>query len=160
MPGAVLDRISYFDDIAQDYESVRGTEIWPSLLHTIRSVASNAQRVFEVATSASLASPGNFESGCKSTVFQGSPLPGSVTDGRRPMPADPAGLPVTLRAPRPGRSGGMKCLIIAAGAGSRLGQNGSCKPLTPILGVPLIERVIRSALGFWCRQTRELAIMG
>ena len=142
----VADQISYFDDIAEDYERVRGTEIWPSLLHTIRSVASNAQRVFEVATSASLASPGNFESGCKSTVFQGSPLPGSVTDGRRPMPADPAGLPVTLRAPRPGRSGGMKCLIIAAGAGSRLGQNGSCKPLTPILGVPLIERVIRSAL--------------
>ena len=40
----------------------------------------------------------------------------------------------------------MKCLIIAAGKGSRLRPNGSCKPLTPILGVPLIERVIRSAL--------------
>ncbi len=40
----------------------------------------------------------------------------------------------------------MKCLIIAAGKGSRLRQNGTCKPLTPILGIPLIERVIRSAL--------------
>jgi len=40
---------------------------------------------------------------------------------------------------------GMKCLIIAAGKGSRLRQRGDSKPLTPILGVPLIERVIRSA---------------
>ena len=142
----VADQVSCFDDIAENYERVRGTRVWPSLLHTIRSVASNARRVFEVATSASLASPGSFESGCKSTVFQGSPLPGSVTDDRRPMPTDSAGLLVTLRAPRPVRSGGVKCLIIAAGAGSRLGQNGSCKPLTPILGVPLIERIIRSAL--------------
>lgn len=39
----------------------------------------------------------------------------------------------------------MKCLIIAAGKGSRLRQKGDCKPLIPILGVPLIERVIRSA---------------
>ena len=39
----------------------------------------------------------------------------------------------------------MKCLIIAAGKGSRLRQRGDCKPLIPILGVPLIERVIRSA---------------
>ena len=39
----------------------------------------------------------------------------------------------------------MKCLIIAAGKGSRLQQRGDSKPLIPILGVPLIERVIRSA---------------
>ncbi|MCH8307972.1 MAG: NTP transferase domain-containing protein, partial [Proteobacteria bacterium] len=40
----------------------------------------------------------------------------------------------------------MKCLIIAAGKGSRLQQRGDSKPLVPILGVPLIERVIRSAM--------------
>jgi len=41
---------------------------------------------------------------------------------------------------------GMKCLIIAAGKGSRLQPRGESKPLIPILGIPLIERVIRSAL--------------
>lgn len=41
---------------------------------------------------------------------------------------------------------GMKCLIIAAGRGSRLQQRGVSKPLIPILGIPLIERVIRAAL--------------
>lgn len=40
----------------------------------------------------------------------------------------------------------MKCLIIAAGKGSRLQPKGDSKPLIPLLGVPLIERVIRSAL--------------
>ena len=40
----------------------------------------------------------------------------------------------------------MKCLIIAAGRGSRLRSKGESKPLTPILGVPLIERVIHSTL--------------
>jgi CDP-L-myo-inositol myo-inositolphosphotransferase len=40
----------------------------------------------------------------------------------------------------------MKCLIIAAGKGSRLQQRGDSKPLVPILGVPLIERVIRAAM--------------
>ena len=40
----------------------------------------------------------------------------------------------------------MKCLIIAAGKGSRLRQRGDCKPLVPILGLPLIERVIRAAI--------------
>ena len=40
----------------------------------------------------------------------------------------------------------MKCLIIAAGKGSRLRHKGNSKPLIPILGVPLIERVIRCAL--------------
>ena len=39
----------------------------------------------------------------------------------------------------------MKCVIIAAGKGSRLRRTGDSKPLIPILGVPLIERVIRSA---------------
>jgi len=40
----------------------------------------------------------------------------------------------------------MKCLIIAAGEGGRLRQKGESKPLIPILGVPLIERVTRSAI--------------
>jgi len=40
----------------------------------------------------------------------------------------------------------MKCLIIAAGKGSRLRQQGDSKPLIPILGLPLIERVIHSAI--------------
>jgi len=44
------------------------------------------------------------------------------------------------------RAKGMKCLIIAAGKGSRLQHLSDSKPLTPILGVPLIERVIRSAI--------------
>ncbi|MFQ5716908.1 MAG: NTP transferase domain-containing protein, partial [Nitrospinales bacterium] len=39
----------------------------------------------------------------------------------------------------------MKCLIIAAGRGSRLQMRGDSKPLIPIFGMPLIERVIRSA---------------
>ena len=40
----------------------------------------------------------------------------------------------------------MKCLIIAAGKGSRLSRKGNSKPLIPLLGIPLIERVIRSAI--------------
>jgi len=40
----------------------------------------------------------------------------------------------------------MKCLIIAAGKGSRLQQLGDSKPLIAVLGVPLIERAIRSAI--------------
>ncbi|MCH8028440.1 MAG: NTP transferase domain-containing protein [Candidatus Dadabacteria bacterium] len=40
----------------------------------------------------------------------------------------------------------IKCLIIAAGRGSRLQHRYDSKPLIPILGVPLIERVIRSAM--------------
>lgn len=39
----------------------------------------------------------------------------------------------------------MKCLIIAAGQGSRLRQRAESKPLAPILGVPLIERIIGCA---------------
>ena len=40
----------------------------------------------------------------------------------------------------------MKCLIIAAGQGTRLKSKGEIKPLVPLLGVPLIERIIRSAM--------------
>jgi len=39
----------------------------------------------------------------------------------------------------------MKCLIIAAGEGSRLSSRGDSKPLIPILELPLIERVILTA---------------
>jgi choline kinase len=39
----------------------------------------------------------------------------------------------------------MKCLIIAAGRGSRLSERGDSKPLIPLLGLPLIERVIVTA---------------
>ena len=40
----------------------------------------------------------------------------------------------------------MKCLIIAAGRGERLKQKGIPKPLVPILGIPLIARVIHTAV--------------
>ena len=40
----------------------------------------------------------------------------------------------------------MKSLILAAGKGERLREKGKSKPLIPILGIPLIERVIRSAV--------------
>jgi len=40
----------------------------------------------------------------------------------------------------------MKCLIIAAGKGNRLQSRGECKPLIPLLGIALIERVIRTAI--------------
>ena len=39
----------------------------------------------------------------------------------------------------------MKCVIIAAGKGSRLQDSAESKPLMPVLGVPLIERVIMEA---------------
>lgn len=39
-----------------------------------------------------------------------------------------------------------KCLIIAAGRGSRIREKGAVKPLVPVLGVPLIERVINEVL--------------
>ncbi len=42
--------------------------------------------------------------------------------------------------------GEMKCLIIAAGKGHRLRSKGDSKPIIPIFGIPLIERVIRSAM--------------
>ena len=38
-----------------------------------------------------------------------------------------------------------KCLILAAGRGSRLGKKGVPKPLLPLLGLPLLERVILTA---------------
>ena len=40
----------------------------------------------------------------------------------------------------------MTGLIIAAGKGSRLRQIGGCKPLIPILGIPIFERIIQTAL--------------
>ena len=40
----------------------------------------------------------------------------------------------------------MKCLIIAAGQGTRLKAKGGVKPLVPLLGIPLIERIIRSGV--------------
>jgi 1L-myo-inositol 1-phosphate cytidylyltransferase len=39
----------------------------------------------------------------------------------------------------------MNCLIIAAGRGSRLAAVSESKPLTPVLGIPLIAHVIRAA---------------
>ncbi len=40
----------------------------------------------------------------------------------------------------------MKSLILAAGKGERLRRQGRSKPLIPVLGIPLIERVIYSAI--------------
>jgi 1L-myo-inositol 1-phosphate cytidylyltransferase len=39
----------------------------------------------------------------------------------------------------------MKCLIVAAGQGTRLREKGALKPLIPIRGKPLIEHVIARA---------------
>lgn len=39
----------------------------------------------------------------------------------------------------------MKCLIIAAGFGSRLREVSDSKPLTPVAGTPLIEHIVRRA---------------
>lgn len=39
----------------------------------------------------------------------------------------------------------MKCLILAAGQGARLREKGPLKPLIPINGIPVIERVIERA---------------
>ena len=39
-----------------------------------------------------------------------------------------------------------KCLIIAAGRGSRIRDKAQLKPLVPVLGIPLIERVINTVL--------------
>ncbi len=39
----------------------------------------------------------------------------------------------------------MNCLIVAAGQGARLREKGELKPLIPIKGTPLIERVIQGA---------------
>jgi len=40
----------------------------------------------------------------------------------------------------------MKCLIIAAGKGQRLQEQGQSKPLIPLFGIALIERTILSAM--------------
>ncbi len=44
-----------------------------------------------------------------------------------------------------GKSRPRKCLILAAGRGSRLSGGGAAKPRLRLLGVPLIERVILTA---------------
>lgn len=41
----------------------------------------------------------------------------------------------------------MKCLILAAGKGSRIAEASECKPLKLLLGLPLIERTIATANG-------------
>lgn len=46
----------------------------------------------------------------------------------------------------------MKCLIIAAGKGSRLIKLGDSKPLVKLLGVPLIERVIMTVVDCGIRE--------
>src|ERR1700736_4107005 len=43
--------------------------------------------------------------------------------------------------------GGMKCLVLAGGLGSRLGQARSAKPLTVVGGLSLVERSIAAAHG-------------
>ena len=40
----------------------------------------------------------------------------------------------------------MKCLIIAAGSGSRLSGKGEMKPLVPLKGMPIIQHVIERAV--------------
>lgn len=40
----------------------------------------------------------------------------------------------------------MQCVILAAGSGSRLSSLGNSKPLLPVLGVPIIERNIRTVM--------------
>ena len=39
----------------------------------------------------------------------------------------------------------MQCLILAAGAGSRLTSNGDLKPLFTLAGLPLLERAVVAA---------------
>ena len=39
----------------------------------------------------------------------------------------------------------MRCVVIAAGKGTRLRDRAESKPLMPVLGIPIIERVIREA---------------
>lgn len=50
----------------------------------------------------------------------------------------------------------MKCLILSAGKGTRLQPRYSCKPLAPVLGIPLIERVIPTAV---CAGVEEFYIV-
>ena len=52
--GTVLSQKRYFEDIAQDYDDIRGAEIWPSLLHTMGSVVRNPRTVLDVATGTGL----------------------------------------------------------------------------------------------------------
>ena len=52
--GTTVNEMRYFDDIAQDYGGIRGTEIWPSLLHTLNAVVRNPRTVLDVATGTGL----------------------------------------------------------------------------------------------------------
>jgi len=54
----------------------------------------------------------------------------------------------------------MKCLIIAAGIGSRLTNMGDSKPLLQLGGIPLIERVILSVMEAGVRVTDFCVITG
>ena len=47
-----------------------------------------------------------------------------------------------LRQPRCNENSGLQAVILAAGEGQRLRQGGYLKPLTPLLGITLLERVI------------------
>lgn len=51
----------------------------------------------------------------------------------------------------------MRCLIIAAGRGSRLSHRFPLKPLAPLAGTPLIERIMALAAG---QGVREFVIVG
>lgn len=51
----------------------------------------------------------------------------------------------------------MRCLIIAAGRGSRLAHRFPLKPLAPLAGTPLIERVMALAAG---EGLREFVVVG
>lgn len=44
----------HFDDIAHDYERYRGSEIWPSLLHSLSSIVPKTGTVLDVATGTGL----------------------------------------------------------------------------------------------------------
>lgn len=50
----VVDQTHYFNDIAEQYDAVRGTEIWPSLRETIHAVADTSRTVVDVATGTGL----------------------------------------------------------------------------------------------------------
>ena len=47
-------------------------------------------------------------------------------------------------AAQPSASGDIQAVILAAGEGQRLRREGHLKPLTPVLGISLLERVIRA----------------
>ena len=52
--GQCVPVMNHFDGIAKDYDRVRGTEIWTSLLDTLSCVARNSRTVLDVATGTGL----------------------------------------------------------------------------------------------------------